>query len=488
MFKRISNMIIQWPVKVIAVALITTIVFVTGAVGVRLATGNETLLDEKREVFQDNLLYEAQFGGESIVAIFEANDVAALLTPENMKIIYELENMLGQYEEIYTIVNPTSVLIQIATKQYEMYQTGISDVAEGLSVMGDKLLDIGSTIQAPNSSNIVLPDMDSIMMELNKAFGNMIDAQTKLGEGSLNLVNGYGAFSQQLAEVSKSLIMLGNGLNDQQNQQIKQVSTQLLQLSEKMSTIAQNSAALPTIPNNTINGLQGIQKNLSAKFGSLDDAKNSQKNQVAQMSTLGNGLYTMGENLSIISENLNTMVNHFDAFGPVIPTSQATLDKMVYDENGELRVMLQELITEDKYLKFIVKLNGNVSDDAKHEITASIKEFLERNPMDSVSVLVSGKPVLDLAIKSSMKSSMQSMMGLSVLFMVIVLLLTFRVKWSLLPLLTILIVVAGTVGIMGWLNIPVTMVSMAVFPILIGLGIDYSIQYQSRYVEEMEDK
>ena len=39
---------------------------------------------------------------------------------------------------------------------------------------------------------------------------------------------------------------------------------------------------------------------------------------------------------------------------------------------------------------------------------------------------------------------------------------------------------------MGWLNIGLTMVSMAVFPVLIGLGIDYSIQFQSRYTEELE--
>ena len=35
---------------------------------------------------------------------------------------------------------------------------------------------------------------------------------------------------------------------------------------------------------------------------------------------------------------------------------------------------------------------------------------------------------------------------------------------------------------------PMTMVSMAVFPILIGLGIDYSIQFQNRYEEEKSAK
>lgn len=84
-----------------------------------------------------------------------------------------------------------------------------------------------------------------------------------------------------------------------------------------------------------------------------------------------------------------------------------------------------------------------------------------------------------------MIGSMQVMMGLSALIMIVVLLIVFRVRWSLLPLVIILFAVVSTIGIMGWLNIGLTMVSMAVFPVLIGLGIDYSIQFQSRYTEEL---
>ncbi len=64
------------------------------------------------------------------------------------------------------------------------------------------------------------------------------------------------------------------------------------------------------------------------------------------------------------------------------------------------------------------------------------------------------------------------MMALSALIMVVVLLIVFRIRWSLLPLVIILFAVIATIGIMGWLNIGLTMVSMAVFPVLIGLGID----------------
>ncbi|MFD1608476.1 MMPL family transporter [Oceanobacillus luteolus] len=108
--------------------------------------------------------------------------------------------------------------------------------------------------------------------------------------------------------------------------------------------------------------------------------------------------------------------------------------------------------------------------------------------LEAVETLVSGKPVLDNAIRSSMQENIQKMMGLALLIMVIVLFFVFKVQWRILPLLVVLIAVVGTVGLMGWLQIPITMVSMAVFPILIGLGIDYAIQFQNRYDEEMHEE
>jgi len=76
------------------------------------------------------------------------------------------------------------------------------------------------------------------------------------------------------------------------------------------------------------------------------------------------------------------------------------------------------------------------------------------------------------------------MIGLAVLVMFGVLLLVFKVKWRMLSLGVVFVSVIATLGFMGWVKVPVTMVSMAVFPIIIGLGIDYSIQFHNRYEEE----
>ncbi len=70
--------------------------------------------------------------------------------------------------------------------------------------------------------------------------------------------------------------------------------------------------------------------------------------------------------------------------------------------------------------------------------------------------------------------------------MLIVLGLVFgHVRWRWLPLPIVLLGIIYTFGAMGFLGIPLSMVSMSAFPVLIGLGIDYAIQFHNRMEEEL---
>ncbi|MDD4653624.1 MAG: hydrophobe/amphiphile efflux-3 (HAE3) family transporter, partial [Methanothrix sp.] len=65
------------------------------------------------------------------------------------------------------------------------------------------------------------------------------------------------------------------------------------------------------------------------------------------------------------------------------------------------------------------------------------------------------------------------------------LLLVFRhVKWPLLPIPIVFLGIIWTFGAMGLFHIPMTMVSFSAFPLLIGIGIDYAIQFHNRIDEE----
>ena len=70
--------------------------------------------------------------------------------------------------------------------------------------------------------------------------------------------------------------------------------------------------------------------------------------------------------------------------------------------------------------------------------------------------------------------------------MAVALILVFRSRLRLLPLGIALAATALTFGLFGLLGGSLTMASIAVLPILIGLAVDYAIQFQARFDEEVE--
>ncbi len=69
--------------------------------------------------------------------------------------------------------------------------------------------------------------------------------------------------------------------------------------------------------------------------------------------------------------------------------------------------------------------------------------------------------------------------------MVVILLVLFDVRWRLLPLGVILIGVVWAFGLAGYLGIPLTIVTIAGLPVMLGVGIDYAIQMHARVEEEV---
>ena len=75
--------------------------------------------------------------------------------------------------------------------------------------------------------------------------------------------------------------------------------------------------------------------------------------------------------------------------------------------------------------------------------------------------------------------------GIAVAVMIVILMLFFNVRWRLLPLVVVLIGVIWAFGIAGYLGIPLTLVTIAGLPVMLGIGIDYAIQMHSRIEEEV---
>jgi hydrophobe/amphiphile efflux-3 (HAE3) family protein len=99
------------------------------------------------------------------------------------------------------------------------------------------------------------------------------------------------------------------------------------------------------------------------------------------------------------------------------------------------------------------------------------------------SYTVSGVPVVLDGLASDITGSIAVLLLVALAVMAVTLLLVFRSRLRLLPLAIAVAACGITFGVVSLFGGSLTMASIAVLPILIGLGVDYAIQFQSRVQE-----
>jgi hydrophobe/amphiphile efflux-3 (HAE3) family protein len=97
--------------------------------------------------------------------------------------------------------------------------------------------------------------------------------------------------------------------------------------------------------------------------------------------------------------------------------------------------------------------------------------------------VVSGAPVVVAGVADALKDALLVLFVIAVVLMALVLFLVFRSRWPLLPLGIALMSAAITFGLLALVGGSLTMASIAALPILIGLAVDYAIQFQARFDE-----
>ncbi len=145
-------------------------------------------------------------------------------------------------------------------------------------------------------------------------------------------------------------------------------------------------------------------------------------------------------------------------------------------------------VPDSTHATMAVIIEGTASDLQQEEILRETEKSIElANFPGDYSIIVTGNPAFNVGMNTAMNTSMGLLLMISVLLMVVVLYLVFKhVRWRLLPLPIVILGIIFTFGAMGYIGIPMTMVSMSAFPVLIGLGIDYAIQFHNRIEEELE--
>ena len=115
----------------------------------------------------------------------------------------------------------------------------------------------------------------------------------------------------------------------------------------------------------------------------------------------------------------------------------------------------------------------------------AVKKAWANRSVDGAKVTVTGAAVLLKDINDYLRGGMLTLGAIAVAIMIVILLVLFDVRWRLLPLGVILIGVVWAFGLAGYLGIPLTLVTIAGLPVMLGVGIDYAIQMHARVEEEV---
>ena len=154
------------------------------------------------------------------------------------------------------------------------------------------------------------------------------------------------------------------------------------------------------------------------------------------------------------------------------------------DDQLVVRKPLKAFIPDGRHAVFAAVLKGNAPLDQLALGSTAVKNALKGVQFDNAKVIITGTPTFLTDINDYLQGGMMVLGGIAVLVMMVILIVAFKVRWRLLPLVGMAIGVAWGFGAFGFTGTKLSLVTIAGLPILIGLGIEFSIQVQNRIEEE----
>ncbi len=137
-----------------------------------------------------------------------------------------------------------------------------------------------------------------------------------------------------------------------------------------------------------------------------------------------------------------------------------------------------------------IRLKAGLSEAQRSHAIGLIRQAVAMSQwhlQNGETYLVTGEPVIVSDVTSSISHSIELLLIAVLLVMGLVLSLIFKGRPRLLPLAIAVLAAALTFGALALSGASLTMASVAVLPVLVGLSVDYAIQFQSRVEEARAD-
>jgi uncharacterized protein len=159
---------------------------------------------------------------------------------------------------------------------------------------------------------------------------------------------------------------------------------------------------------------------------------------------------------------------------------------VLYGATASPRPEVTGVIPDAGHALLITNIRGNMSVNEQDAAAAEMSRIIAAAGFESVTTSITGETVLLKSIADSLEKSIPQLAIVALILMVVVVLTVFRARWRLLHLPVVFLALIIAFGLIGFLDLPLTLASTAGLPILLGLAVDFGIQFHSRYEEEFE--
>ncbi len=171
------------------------------------------------------------------------------------------------------------------------------------------------------------------------------------------------------------------------------------------------------------------------------------------------------------------------ANGGTLPESRGEVDRIVDSLPPEVR----DLVVPSNILTLVqIKLEEGLSDKVQESVLDNVISIIDHTDSPpGVTVEISGSPAFMQQMSEGLGANMGILIGGAMILMVIVMGILFAyVRHRFMPVFLVGMGLATSLGLMGLVSIGLNMAVIGAFPVLIGLGIDYAIQFHARFDEE----
>jgi hydrophobe/amphiphile efflux-3 (HAE3) family protein len=169
-------------------------------------------------------------------------------------------------------------------------------------------------------------------------------------------------------------------------------------------------------------------------------------------------------------------------------SSPEFVSAIAFDSNGRTpKARFSYLFPSEDAAVVQMRLRPDLSDAERKRTIDLVRQAAsepELQPQQGARYVVTGVPVVVDALGDAVQGTIPWLLAAAILIMAATLGVVFRTRLRLLPLALALAASAITFGVLALVGGELTMASIAVLPVLIGLAVDYAIQFQARYDEQ----